>query len=326
MGIKIGIENDKIAFEVKRNDTSKAGELTPDDLVEYIQSSKSPLKISNVVIDDPHLVHVIANASSGESGGTELDSHADSAVVGKNCYVLRKTGKVAKVQGFTSALGKPLLVPFVDAIVAYDDPTSGNTMLLKIRNALYVQSLHSNLIPPFLMRLAGIEVNECPKFLSKHPTEHDHSLFFKDEDVRIPLELRNTISYIPSRIPTQDELQVMNTPDIKLLLLTPDSPSWNPHNSNYTDQEKAMTDSFGNILQRKEKSFLISDVVSKIIEPSLLCNALIDRCNASGTPVQMIKRVNCVLEDGLTAFNSNNILLYRINVVRSRGATSDLSP
>ena len=314
MGIKIGIENDKIALEVKRNDTSKAGELTPDDLVEYIQSSKSPLKISNVVIDDPHLVHVIANASSGESGGTELDSHADSAVVGKNCYVLRKTGKVAKVQGFTSALGKPLLVPFVDAIVAYDEPTSGKTMLLKIRNALYVQSLHSNLIPPFIMRLAGIEVNECPKFLSKYPTEHDHSLFFKDEDVRIPLELRNTISYIPSRVPTQDELQIMNTPDIKLLLLTPDSPSWNtswnPHNSSYTDQEKAMTDSFGNILQRKEKSFLISDVVSKIIEPSLLCNALIDRCNASGTLVQMVKRVNCVLEDGLTAFNSTNVHLY----------------
>ena len=160
------------------------------------------------------MVHIIANAASGETGGTELDSHADSAVVGKNSYILRRTGKLARVQGFTSELGKPLSVPFVDAIIAYDDNLTGETMLLKIRNALYVESLESNLIPPFVMRLAGIEVNECPKFLSKYPTEQDHSLFFREEDVRIPLQLKNTISFFPSRLPSQAELQVMNTSDI----------------------------------------------------------------------------------------------------------------
>ena len=87
-------------------------------------------------------------------------------------------------------------------------------MLLKIRNALYVESLESSLIPPFVMRLAGIEVNECPKFLSKYPTEQDHSLFFREEDVRIPLQLKNTISFFPSRLPSQAEFQVMNTSDI----------------------------------------------------------------------------------------------------------------
>ena len=118
-----------------------------------------------MAIENPDLVHVIANASSGESWGTELDSHDDSAVVSKNCYVLIKTGKVAKVQEFISALGKPVLVPLVDANVAYDEPTSGKTMLLKIRNALYIERLNSNLIPPFIMRLAGIKVNGCPRFL-----------------------------------------------------------------------------------------------------------------------------------------------------------------
>ena len=160
------------------DDTRKVENLTADDLVEYIQSPRKPLTISNVQLDNPHLIHIIANAASGETGGTELDSHADSAVVGRNSYILRRTGKVARVQGFTSELGKPLSVPFVDAIIAYDDPLTGETMLLKIRNALYVESLESNLIPPFVMRLAGVEVNECPKFLSKYPTEQDHSLFF----------------------------------------------------------------------------------------------------------------------------------------------------
>ena len=147
------------------NDTGKVGVLTSDDLVEYIQSPQQPLAISNVQLNYSPLVHIIANASSGETGGTELDSHADSAVVGKNAYVLRRTGKVASVQGFTSELGKPLSVPFVDAIIAHDDHLTGETMLLKIRNALYVESLESDLIPPFVMRLAGIQVNECPKFL-----------------------------------------------------------------------------------------------------------------------------------------------------------------
>ena len=35
MEIKIGIENEKIVFKIKPNDTSKTGELRPD-LAEYI--------------------------------------------------------------------------------------------------------------------------------------------------------------------------------------------------------------------------------------------------------------------------------------------------
>ena len=245
------------------------------------------------------MVHIIANASSGETGGIELDSHAYSAVVGQNAYVLRRTGKVARVQGFTSELGKPLSVPFVDAIIAYDDHLTGETMLLKIRNALYVESLESNLIPPFVMRLAGIQVNECPKFLSKHPTIQDHSLFFKSEDIRIPLQLKNTISYFPTRLPSQSELQVYNTPDILTLSLSPESPNWNPHNSSYSTQEASMMDSRGDIIQRKDRTFLISDVVADVLEPALLCNALIDRRNATSNITSNIQRVSCVMENGL---------------------------
>jgi len=38
---------------------------------------------------------------------TELDSHADSPVVGKFCKILELTGKTVKVSGFMSDLGKP---------------------------------------------------------------------------------------------------------------------------------------------------------------------------------------------------------------------------
>ena len=214
----------------------------------------------------------------------------------------------------------------MDAIIAYDDHLTGETMLLKIRNALYVESLESNLIPPFVMRLAGIQVNECPKFLSKHPTIQDHSLFFKSEDIRILLQLKNTISYFPTRLPSQSELQVYNTPDILTLSLSPESPNWNPHNSSYSTQEASMMDSRGDIIQRKDRTFLISDVVAHVLEPALLCNALIDRRNATSNITSNIQRVSCVMENGLTAFNSKYKRTFSISVVSSRGAGSDLTP
>ena len=70
------------------------------------------------------------------------------------------------MSGFTSDLGKPLTVPVVNAAVAYDCEYTGETRIMVICNVLYFKNMEVNLIPPFMMRLAGIEVNECPKFLA----------------------------------------------------------------------------------------------------------------------------------------------------------------
>ena len=187
----------------------------------------------------------ISTTNSESQGGTELDSHADSPVVGSNCFIKRKTGKKVNVSGFSDELGKPMSVDVVDAVVAYDDPLEGDTYLSVIKNALHVPSMKSNLIPPFMMRLAGIEVNECPKFLSEFPTIKNHSILFREENVRIPLQLSNTISLIPTRTPSQDEISLIGTPDIRVMHLTPDSPSWNSHNNSYETQEYDMVDSYG---------------------------------------------------------------------------------
>ena len=52
-----------------------------------------------------------------------------------------------------------------------------------------------NLIPPMMMRLVGLDVNECPKFLSRNPSEEDHSVYFPDAQIRIPLMIKGIISY-----------------------------------------------------------------------------------------------------------------------------------
>ena len=51
---------------------------------------------------------------------TELDSHADSPVVGKYARIIETTDKTAMVSVFTGDLGEPLKVPIVISAVAYD--------------------------------------------------------------------------------------------------------------------------------------------------------------------------------------------------------------
>ena len=165
---------------------------------------------------------------------TELDSHADSPVVGKYATVLEESGKRVHVSGFTKSLGNPLSVPVVTAAVAYDCDITGDTHILVICNALYLDEMEVNLIPPMMMRLAGIKVDECPKFLSDNPSEENHSAFFEEFGIRIPFLLDGIISYIPTRKPSTSELKANEG---NYLLLTPNTPSWDPHSDVYQDQE-----------------------------------------------------------------------------------------
>ena len=49
---------------------------------------------------------------------TELDSHADSPVVGRNAILIETISNTMLVSGFTSNLVKPLRVPVFNAVVA----------------------------------------------------------------------------------------------------------------------------------------------------------------------------------------------------------------
>ena len=133
---------------------------------------------------------------------------------------MRSTGRNTDVSGFSNELGSPIKVPIVDTIVAYYDPINGEMYLLIIKNALHVSFMLSNLIPPFLLHLAGVEIDKCPKFLSRKPNIKNHAIFFREEDIVIPLHLENTISGIPMRVPTSDELSLIRAKYIRLFLLT----------------------------------------------------------------------------------------------------------
>ena len=66
-----------------------------------------------------------------------MNSHADLPVVGRNYFVLRRTGKKIRVSRLSDKLVKPMEVDIIDAMVVYDDPMEGDTYLLVIKNALH---------------------------------------------------------------------------------------------------------------------------------------------------------------------------------------------
>ena len=49
----------------------------------------------------------------------ELDSHANMVVLGKQCTVIRRTGKVVNVNAFASEVGSLKQVPIVDAAIVF---------------------------------------------------------------------------------------------------------------------------------------------------------------------------------------------------------------
>ena len=94
---------------------------------------------------------------------TELDSHANMAVVGNNCVIINDTGKTADVKPFTSDCNTLQKVKIVDAAIKWTCPNTDVQYILLIMNALHVPANENNLIPSFLMRKAGIIVIDVPK-------------------------------------------------------------------------------------------------------------------------------------------------------------------
>ena len=115
-----------------------------------------------------------ATGGGGEgrsAGTTELDSHTNMFVIGAQGKIIQRTGRYADVNAFPSDVGTMSRVPIADAEISYDCPFSGRTILMVARNTLYVESMDHNLVPPFIMREAGLEVEEQVNIHTLQPSK-----------------------------------------------------------------------------------------------------------------------------------------------------------
>ena len=142
----------------------------------------------------------------GDQGTTtELDSHANMSVVGQDVTVISRSGLHTEVKSCSDDVPTLQNIPIVDAIVTYDDPYLLKTFLLVVRNALQVISMQHNLISLFLLREAGLQVDETPKRQSADPTMDTHAIFDPRSKMRIHLRVGGIFSCFKTRELTQSE-------------------------------------------------------------------------------------------------------------------------
>ena len=186
--------------------------------------------------------------------GTELDSHTNMHVIGCNARVISTSDMMCDVRDFSPDIS-PLKVKIVYAGVEYSCLYTGLDYILVIRNRLHVPAMVHNLIPPFIMRELGVIVNDMAKIHLNNPMEEDHSLFFQEVNLRIPLQLHGVLSYFETIKPSTQSLNENEN----IYLLTPDK--WNPHDTGYTSNKDGILDHEGNMIFHKHRQQIyLSDV------------------------------------------------------------------
>ena len=201
-----------------------------------------------------------------------MDSHANMVVLGSHAFIFDKVqDTTCDVAPFDPSLGTSKSIPVVDGAVAYDCPVTQNTTILVFRNALHVKTLGHNLIPPFILREAGIIVNDTAKIHLKDPGKHDHAIVCPNDDLLIPLSLNGIFSFFHTRLPTTEEVQTC-----PVICMTPDGAQWDPYSEHYAANEESMIDAFGEMVEqrfRKRHCLGIGSVSSVKAE---ICSAIID--------------------------------------------------
>ena len=165
-------------------------------------------------------------------------------VFGRNSYIFDGIeDKTCTVEPFDPTIGTAKEVPIVDAAVSCQCPITLETYILVAKNVLYVPTMEHNLIPPFILRESGVIVNDTAKIHLKNPTSDDHALIFPDAGLRIPLSLKGTFSVFETWKPTRDEIRRCDR-----IMITPDSYVWNPYSDHFSNNEAAITDYQGKVM------------------------------------------------------------------------------
>ena len=180
----------------------------------------------------------------------DLDSHADTSVLGRDALIILDHQRPVTVQGYDPSL-RSHTYRTVSGVLAYDNPHSGETYHLVIHQAIHIPHLDHHLLCPMQCRVNDVTVNDLPKFLATDPTENTHALTLPDPDfptrtITLPLKLRGVISSLNVWKPTSDQ---WNSENYKRLILTSETLTWDPLTTDFEEQEQAMTDFSGNIVR-----------------------------------------------------------------------------
>ena len=151
-------------------------------------------------------------------GRIELDSHADTIVLGANCVVLSHTGQTCEVMPYSDTYKAITDVPVVTGATLWTSPHDGDEYILIFNEALWMgDTLQHTLVNPNQLRAYGTTVQDNP--FASSPL-----IFDPPNGPVIPLTTMGTIIYCTTRAPSDHELSSL--PHITLS----STATWDPHN------------------------------------------------------------------------------------------------
>eukprot|EP00957_Ditylum_brightwellii_P115680 8823587-Ditylum_brightwellii.AAC.1 len=162
-------------------------------------------------------------------------------VMGRDAFVVSDTRRMMEVNLFTPD-NDAMKLKLVGAALKYDCLHEDKSYILLVRNTLHVPSMDPNLIPPFMLREAGIMVNETHKIHKENPTVNDHAITFPNPGLKIPLGLWGVFLYFPTSKPSIEEV---NTSE-NVYTLSPNR--WNPHAKQSVNCEQNLIDWEGKVM------------------------------------------------------------------------------
>jgi hypothetical protein len=149
----------------------------------------------------------------------------------------------------------------VDAVIVYDCPFTGESYFLLMYNCLYIPSMECHLVPPFILREAGLLVNDTSKIQSMNPDEDTHVIYDSESEMQIHLGLNVIFSYFKCRSIAEDEMR--NWQQYKVVESTPMGQKWDPYNPVYQEEEEAMIDGRGEVLQKTPDQIARFNLIEK---------------------------------------------------------------
>jgi hypothetical protein len=166
---------------------------------------------------------------------SKLDSNVDNCVVGNQVLIVHDTHPYVNAVPYSDTLPGMDNKPLNSAVLAYDDPNTGNMgVVLVIHQAIYIEEMDNNLLCPMQMRMNDVKIDGCPQFLAETYDDHFHLIHFpSDDNFHIKLYLHGVTSYFMTRKPMIAEYQTCRNIDLTYKL-----PQWNPHSLTYSEQEE----------------------------------------------------------------------------------------
>ena len=154
----------------------------------------------------------------------ELDCHADTRMLGKHSHIFIDHGKAVNIVGYDKSKGTLANnMKTISGAHAYDNLTSGKTVMIVIHQPIHVPTMDGNLICPMQVRTKDFKRDDKPKLHTEDPTNESHAVSCEDNvgtQINITLALKGVTSYFHMRKPTKHEFE--NCPRIELTCSTPE--------------------------------------------------------------------------------------------------------